>query len=64
MKKTRFNPLLGRLAEFEMMTDGERRAAGRQAKQDAADMGFPNPCGHTTFKNSDGRKSRLALFSA
>lgn len=63
-EKTRFNPLLGRLAEFEAMTDGQRRAAGRQARQDAADAGYPNRSGHRTVTHADGRTSRIAMFSA
>jgi hypothetical protein len=64
MKKTLYNPLLDNLAALEAMSDGERRAAGRQARQDAADAGYPNKTGRCTVKLPNGDKARFTLFSA
>jgi hypothetical protein len=62
--KTLYNPLLANLAAFAAMSDGQRRAAGRRARQDAADHGYPNKAGKRTVKLPNGEKSRFTMFSA
>ncbi len=59
-----FNPLLANLAAFEAMTHGQRCAAGRQARQDAADVGYANKAGKRTVTLPSGAKATLTMFSA
>ena len=61
---TLYNPLLTDLAIFEVMSDGEKRAAGRYARRQAAKDGYPNKVGQKIVTPPNGSKARLTMFSA
>lgn len=63
MTKTLYNPLLANLAAFEAMSYRDRRRAGKSARKEAADAGYPNKAGQRVVPLPGGGTARLTMFS-